>query len=423
MIRRVTIEKLAPTGEGIARTRDDTGFVDGALPGEEVEALVEEVRSKFWRGRVSAVLSASSERRTGPHTAGCGGCDWAHWEVAAARRAKRELFLETMERIGKLPREIFGELPVAPSPPGYRLRNRFRVTRAAGGVEIGCFARRTHRIEPVRDCEAVTPETLAILPRVEEAIAASRASVAELVTLENLDGSRRVAGLTLDGGAEDADLSALERGLGGLFQGLRIEAEDRALLGQTGEPLLRLRVAGRDFRLGVDTFFQANRYLAETLYGDVREVAKRVAPGDSLDAYGGVGFFAGALLEAGHSVVTVEGHRAAVEAASRTRELWGAADRWRITRASVRDWLGRSGSRFALIVADPPRAGLGAALARALATRATKRFLYVSCEPATLARDLPFLLAEGFELEEARLYDLFAFTHRVEAVIALARNG
>src|SRR6202022_1541677 len=113
MLRRVAVEKRAPTGEGVCRDRDGVGFVQGALPGEEVEAEVEEVRKRFWRGRASRVLTASPNRREGVHAESCGGCDWAHFDLAAARDAKRELFLETMERIGGLPRALFGDLPIA----------------------------------------------------------------------------------------------------------------------------------------------------------------------------------------------------------------------------------------------------------------------------------------------------------------------
>ncbi|HMF08706.1 MAG TPA: TRAM domain-containing protein, partial [Thermoanaerobaculia bacterium] len=115
---RVTIEKLAPTGEGIARTPDGVGFVAGALPGEEVEAEIEELRKNFWKGRTTDVHRASAYRVRGPHAA-CAGCDWSHFDPVEALKAKRELFLETMERIGGQPPGTFGDLPAEPSPLRY----------------------------------------------------------------------------------------------------------------------------------------------------------------------------------------------------------------------------------------------------------------------------------------------------------------
>src|SRR5262252_3655370 len=122
MLRRVTIEKLAPTGEGVCRDEHGVGFVARSLPGEDVDAEVTEERRRHWKGRAVAIHRASDARVTGPHAA-CAGCDWGHFQNAPARAARRELFLETMKRIGGLPPDMFGDLPILPSPPRYRLRN------------------------------------------------------------------------------------------------------------------------------------------------------------------------------------------------------------------------------------------------------------------------------------------------------------
>src|SRR4029453_10144541 len=143
--RRVRISRLAPTGEGISRGEHGVGFVAGALPGEEVEAEVEEKRRTFWRGRAVEILVASRDRVCRPGES-CPGCDWGHFEPAAAREAKRALFLETMQRIGKLPVPAFGELPIVASPPGYRIRNRFHLEGRGADLSLGQFAARWHRV-------------------------------------------------------------------------------------------------------------------------------------------------------------------------------------------------------------------------------------------------------------------------------------
>ena len=147
MLRRVTIEKLAPTGEGIARTAEGVGFVAGALPGEEVEAEVGEVRRKFWKGRVVSLLTRSPLRRRGKHAEGCAGCDWSFFDTDAALRARRQLFLETMERIGGVPGSAFGDLPIEESALAYRLRNRFHVSGRGDSARIGYFAPGTHDVK------------------------------------------------------------------------------------------------------------------------------------------------------------------------------------------------------------------------------------------------------------------------------------
>jgi 23S rRNA (uracil1939-C5)-methyltransferase len=412
--RIVRIEKLAPTGEGIARTVDGVGFVDRALPGELVETNVYQVKKKFWRGNLRAVREPSLDRVVEPH-AGCAGCDWAHFEPSAARRAKRDLFLETMQRLGRIEPDLFGELPVEASPPGYRLRTRLHVAEAVPGY----FAPGTHRVVPAAACEAIGGQTRGLLPAIEAAIRESGAEVSEIAILEDIEGSRRLLRATLPGPPHPA--AELSERLAASFTGVRILGAGGNALVRKGEPWLALQVGGRTFRVSVDTFFQGNRYLVAAIYAAVLAEARRLAPGLALDAFGGAGLFAGALLDAGHRVASVEAEPGAAADAARTLEEWPDRDRCETVSAAVADYLDQDDRRFACVVADPPRAGLGTELARKLARRTERAFVYVSCDPATLARDLSAILAEGFEVQASRLFDLFAFTHRVEAVVSLER--
>lgn len=420
-LRRVRIEKLAPTGEGVVRGAEGVGFVEGALPGEEVEAEVLETRRSYWRGRAVQVLFASADRRPVP-AGGCGGCDWAHYDSAAALRAKRELFLETMERIGRLQPSVFGDLPVTVSPLGYRLRNRFHAAGSGETARLGAFAPRTHDVRPVTSCEALTAGTRDAVAEVERVLVRSPLAISELATIEDREGERRVARVTVGevpAGERPGSLASLAEALSRHFQAVRFERKDGRRLHGVGVPRVTLWVEERSFSAAVDVFFQSNRFVVADLYRDVRDAARALAPGAALDAFGGVGLFAGALLDAGHAVTSVEGDPAAGREASRTRAAWPDAGRWRVVSASAGAFLAGS-PRFDLVVADPPRAGLGP-MAAPLAAAAGRQLLYVSCEPPTLARDLPAILAEGFTIESARLYDMFPLTHRIEAFIALRR--
>lgn len=420
MIRRVTIETLAPTGEGVARTPEGVGFVASALPGEDVDAEVEVVRKRFWKGRAVEIRNPSPERLSGGHAGGCAGCDWAHLDPVRAREWKRRLFLETMERIGQLPREPFGELPIAASPPGYRLRNRFHVSGRGASTRVGFFAPRTHRIEPARGCEALGQGMRALLPRLSEAVAASGAAVGEIATVESLDGSRRLARATLASGADRRDTNALLAALAPLFDGVVVADQSGAVFGRAGESRLWLTVGGREFPVAAGTFFQGNRFLVAELYGDIAREAASLPPGRALDAFGGVGLLAGAFLDAGHAVVTVEADHWAAELALEASKRRGAGS-WTIAHSAVLPLVAGTAEAFDLAVVDPPRSGLGLPLCAALPARIGRRLLYVSCDPATLARDLASLCAAGLEIRGARLYDFFAFTHRVEAVVTLER--
>ena len=398
------------------------GFVAGALPGEEVDAEVEEVHRSFWRGRTVAVEAGSRDRILAP-AAACPGCDWGHFEPAAAREAKRALFLETMQRIGKLPAETFGTLPIVPSELAYRIRNRFHVAGRGADLVLGQFAGRSHRVLPIAGCRALTAQTAALLPSVRAALATSGASLSELATLEDPAGERRLARVTLGEISRRqaaAEGEAVKSALMPFFAGVRVVDREGRIVLQTGEARLTLEVGGRAFLVSVDSFFQGNRHLAATLLTDVG-VAARGRPGEALDAFGGVGFFAAALLDEGHSVTSVEGTPSAARDAAKTRQLWADADRWRILPSSVAGFLSSSSRRFDVVVVDPPRAGLSR-LSLPIGERARRRMVYVSCDPATLARDLAELLTV-FEVADARLYDLFPLTHRVESVVTLTRKA
>jgi 23S rRNA (uracil1939-C5)-methyltransferase len=420
--RTVRIEKLAPTGEGIARTADGVGFVDRALPGELVETSIYERRRRFWRGSLRGVLEPSADRVDSPHD-GCAGCDWAHFALDAARRAKEELFLETMQRIGHLEPALFGAPGTEPSGAGYRLRIRLHVEGRGSAARLGYFAPGTHRVVDAAACEAVSSSTRAGLPGIQEAIGESGLPASEVALLEDLPGTRRLVGVTAAMADDPVAEALLAERLTGGFEGVRLRGADGAVRLERGLRRLALDVAARRYLVSVDAFFQGNRHLVGSLAGAVREAAASVPAGTALDAFGGVGLFAGALLDAGHAVTSVEGDREAAEDARATRAEWSDSSRWTVEVSAISDFLRADDRAYDLVVADPPRAGLGAELAAELARRARKRLLYVSCDPATLARDLPALRAAGLEIRGTRLYDLFAFTHRIEALVELERRS
>ena len=423
---RARVEKLAPTGEGVVRTREGVGLVAGALPGEDVEAEVLRVSRKIWHGRAVAVASPAASRLSGGHADGCSACDWAHFEPAAAREAKRALFLETMSRIGRLPAEAFGELPIEPSDDGYRLRSRLHAARRGGRLVVGAFAPRSHSVEPLDACIALAPGTRALLNRLADAVEASGEEPAEIAMMESLDAGRRIARLNLAAPAGEGDAAArrLGRSVASLFDGVRVCAPSGRVAYSEGEDRLWLSPAGRDLPATADAFFQSNRFLVGPLAAHVREAASQVAAAEALDLFGGVGLFAGALLDAGHAVTSVESHSEAADGARLARARWNAGGRWRIERAAALDFALSDPGREDVIVVDPPRGGLGLPLARALAARGASggRLIYVSCDPATLARDLAAIVPLGWEIRGARLFDLFALTHRVEAVVVLDRK-
>jgi tRNA/tmRNA/rRNA uracil-C5-methylase (TrmA/RlmC/RlmD family) len=420
------IERLAPTGEGVARDEDGVGFVERALPGELVETNVYQVRKSFWRGTVRAVREPSPSRVSGAH-ADCAGCDWAHFEAGAAREAKRDLFLETLRRIGRIEPSAVPRVDVAASPPAYRLRSRFHVSGRGREASVGYYEPHSHRVAGAELCEALSDHTRALLPRLRDAVDRSEAAVSAIAILEAPDPARRLLLARVDaaGGVEE-----LADALAPFCDGVRVRASSwdassrttaRGDLAERGARRLAIEVGGRALQASAGAFFQGNRHLLGPLHARVAEAAAEAPAGAALDAYGGVGLFAGALLSGGRSVVSVEGDAEAAACAREARSGWADGERWTVAEEPVADFLARDAASFACVVVDPPRAGLGRGLAAELAGRCDGRLVYVSCDPATLARDLAEILPLGFRLSGAALYDLFAFTHRIEAVVTLDR--
>jgi 23S rRNA (uracil1939-C5)-methyltransferase len=296
-----------------------------------------------------------------------------------------------MRRLGGIEPELFGELPIASSALGYRLRSQFHVERSGGMASAGFFARRSHHVVPLDGCEIVSEDT--------------RAKIARLC----------VEGVLPEGRIET--LESTETG----------EAHALALEDQAGRPVagsgttIDVRFDSLAFRVSVRSFFQVNRHRVAALFGHVRDLAAAAGARTALDAYAGAGLLSQALIEGGARVTAIEASPSSSSDARFNRARFGTEDRLDLVAARVEDYLGGTVAPFDVVVADPPREGLKET-AVALAALARRRLIYVSCEPASLARDLKAILAEGFRIEDARLEDFFPLTHRVEAVVALRRG-
>ena len=385
-ILRLAIDRLAPTGEGVARHAGQVVFVDGALPGETVEAEVFQEKKRYARAAVVGVFEPSPDRRAADvHASACGGTDWAHVAPDAARRWKRALFVETMERLGGAEPGVFGALPISSSPLEYRLRNQFH----AGGGEVGFFARRSHRVVPLDGCEIVSRET--------------RDKIAALAAGRRLDGTLE----TLESVETGAAHRLVWRGAGRGFP--------------SSEGALDVDVGGRAFRVSAGAFFQVNRFRLLPFYETVRDLARDAGPASALDAYSGAGLLSHALVEAGARVTAVEASPSSAADAAFNRARLGAAGSIDLRPGAVEAYLRDGAAPHDVVVADPPRGGLGPAAAP-LAGLARRRLIYVSCEPASLARDLAPLRVAGLSIARAQLEDFFPLTHRVEAIVVFDRS-
>ena len=378
----MTIEKLVEGGEGLGRFEQIAVLVADVAPGDRVKVDLTERHPGWARGNVIELLDEGPDRREPPcpHYSRCGGCNLQHLEDDAQRSAKVSAACETLRRLGgvivKDPEVVFG------SAWGYRQRAQFQVdSRAAGRARVGYHARKSHDVVAVDSCPILAPALEAVLR--------------ELPDLLPEQPPRRI---------DVAVGSEGEYGVAPLVEGL---------------PHGELELVVGDDRLSFDArcFVQGHRELLEQLVQVV--VGEHSDPeGVAWDLYSGVGLFTVPLAARYARVVAVESDGAAVHWARRNLKRAGRAATTEIRRLRVemiQDHLKPGVSR---VVADPPRTGLPLGARHALLRSRPNRLTYVSCQPATLARDLKDLL-RGFRIDSTTFVDLFPQTSHIETVVQL----
>ena len=442
--RVVAIEDLAFGGQGVARVAGYVLFVEGALPGETVRVRVRRLRRGYADAALVALETASPERVSPPcrHYARCGGCDLQHLDPAAAAAAKRRQIEELVRRVAGIEARVL-EPVRAGSPLRYRFRVDFTWTAdRAGRPALGLHrAGRADEIVPIEDC-LLAPEPVerarAVLVR-----AAGRAR------LDAWDPRRRrgflrrasfqaapVTGeilVVLETGRGDppglrALTEDLVRGAPRVVGVVRrdIDRQDRSVGVSIlhGRDHLFEQVDGDRFRIPAGAFFQPNAAGWKALRDTVLRQLDPRAEETMLELYAGTGFFTVALARRCRAVEAVEGARESAEAA-RDNARNAGLDNVRAIHGDAASVLERglpAEPPFAGVLVDPPRTGLGDAVARGLARARVGRIVYVSCDPATLARDLKTLTAEKvFRLDSIVPLDLFPQTHHVECVARLVR--
>jgi len=435
----LSIEKLIYGGDGLARTpaggdgRSMAVFVPFVLPGERVEAEIRQEKAGFARGSVAQLVEASPDRVEArcPYFRQCGGCHYQHIAYERQLEFKAEILRETLQRIAKI--ELKTEIRLHASPPwNYRNRARLRV-ETAPQFALGYFRFGSHEFLPVRECPISSPLLNRAMARLLELGGLNCPAAVEEVELFAEAGDERLLAWAFCGREADRrDLlrwaERLERELpkisGMTFFSSRRRFEDEGpvdlkSLAQSGAKAIRYRARNREYQVSAGAFFQVNRYLVDELVSVVTSDAR----GDiALDLYAGVGLFSAALAPSFHHIFGVE--------ASQTSHgdlVQNVPANVKAVGARTEDFLrsdyprSRPAQRPDLVVLDPPRTGAGKAVIRSLVEIRAARVRYVSCDPATLARDLASLLAAGYHIEEAHLFDLFPGTFHIESVMLLAR--
>jgi 23S rRNA (uracil1939-C5)-methyltransferase len=433
----VEIQKPIYGGAFLARLDGKAVFVPLTLPGEQASIRIIENRRGYATAEAEQIVTTAPERIAPqcPHFGVCGGCHYQHANYDAQLAFKQAILRETLLRAGVPPPDEIQVLSAPLPHQAWAYRNRIRLAFDPAG-NPGYRGRRSHAIvpiaqSPILECPIAAPLLITaaqaftdVLRQTAPAFRPSELSLfcdtGETALLASL-----FAAATTKVRFDQLAKAVLDRIPA--LKGAELLAETRAdappqTIARWGASSLSYRAANFDYRVDHGAFFQVNRWLIDSLVECVTAESVTAAYSGSLawDLFAGVGLFARRLTSTFARVVAVESAPSAVSALQENlRDSSGSA-----VRATTLDFLRSSpmGGRPDLIVVDPPRIGLGPEITALLVSVAAPALVYVSCDPATLARDLRTLLAGGYQIQSLALADLFPQTFHLETVVHLRRS-
>ena len=380
----LTLTDMAYEGHAIGRLDDLVVFAEYGIPGEEVVVEIYRKHAGIASARVVEVVKASADRVEAPcpYYGICGGCHWQHISYERQLQLKRRVVQEQLRRIGKFESPPVNETVGAADPWGYR--NHLRLSAGRHG-DIGFMRRGSHRFLPIDRC-------LIADPRINDAIALLQGKGAGLHQVE------------LRAGVNTGDLM------------VQPDMTDREPSAPPARKAYREALLGREFQISAPSFFQSNTPQAERLVQLVREKLDPQPDELLLDAYAGVGTFAALFAADVRRVIGIEESPAAV--ADAAVNLMGLPNA-RFIEGKVEAVLPGLQEKPDAVILDPSRVGCDPAVIEAILRLAPRKLVYVSCDPATLARDLRLLVDGGFELRDVTPLDMFPQTYHIECVANL----
>jgi len=423
----VRAEKLVYGPDALAHYENRAVFVPFLLPGELARVRPIEQKKKFIRGRVEQILEPSPERIAAPcpHFGVCGGCNYQHLEYSAQLRAKSEILRETLGRIGHIRWE--GPIETRSFPQFYyRNRAQWKIRRVGGRSRIGYFEAGSQTLCPVGACPILSPLLERTLLRIAGLLDSGDAlkTVDEIEAFADADDRRLLLNCSVERLPQAGGLAETLRGALPEIESLLFVEPDDGKMTLDGPGHLSYKVGEHSYRVGHLSFFQVNRFALDAVVALVcGERRGKLA----LDLYAGVGLFSRPLARQFDRVIAVESNPAAArDLEFNLHESGGASPTSRLTTAEA--FLERWHEEPDLVVLDPPRAGVAEAALRLLRKLAPREIVYLSCDPATLARDLAVLTAQDesaakFEIRDVYLIDIFPQTYHMEALVRLERRA
>ena len=436
----IAIDNLGSSGEGVGSLDGLRVFVDGALPGEKVNVQLVERKKRYGRGKLCSIQEASSDRVAAPCPLfeRCGGCQLQHLCTDAQLKAKEQKVRDAMERIGGF--KDLTILPCVPSPEQFSYRNKIQLQVARnseGELILGLYARRSNDFIELNECLIHCPigeqvyhhlsrllKSCSIEPynkgtgrgELRNVLIRSATAQGKALVVFITNGP---AGPTLQQLAKDLLEQCSE--VAGVVNNIN-RRRDNVILGRSsrlmeGDPAIEEEICGLRFKVSPASFFQVNTPQAEQLYRCAMEFLEFSDETRILDAYCGVGTMSLIFAQKAAEVLGIESVPEAIADAKRNAKSNGISNvSFRCARVEE---LIREVSDVDAAVLNPPRGGCELEVLRAIADSSCSRIVYVSCNPATLARDCAHLAEMGYRLIKLQPFDMFPQTMHVETVALL----
>lgn len=442
----IEITGLGSSGEGVGRYKDIAVFVPGALPGETVKVSADFVKKSFVNGKLLEIVRESPDRVAPvcPVYKACGGCQLQHISYEAELAEKRKQVEAALERIGHL-----YDIKVMPtigsdSPLHYRNKMQFPVAGKTGKLQIGCFALNTHRVIDVDDC--------CIQKQKNNEIAAVVRQWMNLYRIAPYDEDNRTGIVRHVMGrvgvhtgeimvclvtAQDTvpHMKELVKMLKAAVPGVKSVVQNvnkrstNVILGEktkliAGNPTIKDKIGPLKFNISAQSFFQVNSEQAEKLYNTALDFAGLTGKETVVDLYCGTGTITLFMAQKAKQALGIEIVPSAIRDAKKNAVANHIenADFLLGDAAVEMPKLVKGGMRPDVVILDPPRAGCEERVLEAIVSVKPGRVVYVSCNPATLARDLAYLHGHGFRIDKVQPCDMFSRTHHVETVVLMTRK-
>ncbi len=438
----LTFTDLLANGQGVGRSDGIVVFCFGPLPDERARVRVTEVKQRYAVAEMRELLAASPSRAQ-PFCAvfgTCGGCQLQHLDYAAQLAWKRDAVRQAFARIGGLGDVAVNETVGMANPREYRNKMSLVIDDRGDAPALGFYRQRSHQVVPIAECPVVTAELNAGLARLDAArrAPAMKAMLAEakhLVARSSRSTGKSVLTITTARATESAKRAAPELmndfpGLTGVTNSFELSSAN-AIVGRrhrvlAGEPAIEERIGDVSYRVSAASFFQVNVEMVARIFDFLAPLLAR--PQSIVDLYCGVGTFSLFFARHGWSVCGVEESADAVaEAAANARrnglERLVRFETGRVEQLAGAPQLEEALRGAAVAFLDPPRKGCDEVTLGAIAAARVPALWYLSCDPATLARDSKFLVAKGYRLAAVQPFDMFPQTGHVETFVQLEHSN